>query len=196
MKLPTRLLLLPVLCICAAGAEENGLHTLRVVAEAPAISVAPQAPGRRSLTLPSLDYVFRVEARCHGDWAPESLSLNIADSTVSKTRTELEGETNQQLELKVPATQLSPLTLRDFCVIGAAEEGSASDTPGAAREEAPAPWQFGGPSRRQLRVAATLAHASLRCSRGEEHKTVYVSQPLDVTLICEAPETEGDVAAR
>jgi hypothetical protein len=39
-------------------------------------------------------------------------------------------------------------------------------------------------------------HASLRCSLGDEQRTIYVSQPLDVTLTCAVPETAGSTTAR
>jgi hypothetical protein len=189
MKFYRCVLLLPALSICAAGAEDTALHRLTVSAESPSVPVKPQPPGRRSLALPSLDYVFRVEARCEDDWTPESLSLTVADSRIRKTGEELKNETNQQLDLKVPASQLAPLTLRDFCVIGSAPEGSAAGagTPLVPRED------LARTSR--LTTNAAIAHASLRCSNGEQQKTIYVSSPLDVTLVCERPDAEDAVAS-
>jgi len=190
MKFYRRILVLPALCICAAGADETRLHTLSVAAGTPDVSVKPQPPGRRTLVLPALDYVFRVEARCHDDWTPQSLSLNVADSRISKAGEELKDLANQQLDLNVPGKQLAPLTLRDFCVIDTIGEGSA-----AAAEMAALPRQ-GKPAPGRLTINAALAHASLRCSNGEEQETLYVSEPLDVTLICEEPEANGGITAR
>lgn len=189
MKFYRHFLAFPALCIFAAAADETGSHTLSVAAETPEVSVKPQVPGRRSLSLPSLEYAFSVEARCPDDWTPESLSLNIADSRISRTGKDLENQVNQQLDITVPARQLAPLTLRDFCVIDPVGEGSTT-----AAEKPVLPRQVAGSSR--LSLVAALAHASLRCTRDDEHKTVYVSQPLDVTLICEASDAEGAVTAR
>jgi hypothetical protein len=143
------------------------------------VAVGPQPPERHSFELPSLDYVFRVEARCHSDWKPESLSLNIADSRVTRAGTELQDNTSQQLELKVPAKQLAPIAMRDFCVIDPAAEGSAveAETRTRNRDETPRPGH--------MTIGAALSvHASLRCSLGDEQRIIYVSEPLDVTLTC------------
>jgi hypothetical protein len=189
MKFYRPFLALPALCIFAAAADEIVSHILRVEAGTPEVSVKPQAPGRRSLSLPSLDYVFSIEARCPDEWTPASLSLNIADSRIAKARKDLENQPNQQLGITVPARQLAPLTLRDFCVIDGRHEGSATAT-----EMADFPGQAADPAR--LEINATLAHASLRCTRDDEQRIFYVSQPLDVALICEATEMQGGATAR
>jgi hypothetical protein len=189
MKFYRPFLALPALCVFAAAADETVSPILRVEAGIPEVSVKPQASGRRSLSLPSLDYAVSIEARCPDEWTPASLSLNIADSRIAKARKDLESQPNQQLDITVPARQLAPLTLRDFCVIDAADEGSATATEmvdfhGEAADSA------------RLELNATLAHASLRCTRDGEQRIFYVSQPLDVTLICEATEAEGGATAR
>lgn len=191
MKLRARLWLLPALHVCAAGADDSGLHALTVAAEVAAVAVPAQPPERHFFELPTLDYVFRVEARCHSDWKPESLSLNVADSRVTRTGTELEGNANQQLGLKVPAKQLAPIAMRDFCVIDPATEGSAAEaeTPERNRHTTTRPGQ--------MTIGAALSvHASLRCSLGDEQRIIYVSRPLDVTLTCALAETAGGAAAR
>ena len=189
MKLRTGLLLLSALHVCAAGANDNRPHTLSVVAEVPAVPVAPQPAERHLFELPALEYVFRVEARCHDDWQPESLMLNVADSRISKSGAELKGNATQQLELRIPARQLAPIAMRDFCVIDAPEEGSAAEAETTQRSSRDA--------QSPMTVSAALsAHASLRCSHGDEQKTVYVSQPLDVTLTCDTTGPAGSITAR
>ena len=191
MKLRARWWLLPALHVCVAGADDSGLHTLTVAAEVAAVAVGPQPPERHFFELPPLNYVFQVEARCHSDWKPESLSLNVADSLVTRTGTELQGNADQQLELKVPAKQLAPIAMRDFCVIDPAAEGSTAEaeTPDWNRDTTPRPDQ--------MTIGAALSvHASLRCSLGDEQRIIYVSEPLDLTLTCALPETAGSAVAR
>jgi hypothetical protein len=197
MKARSLLLLLPALPASMAHAESGGLHTLAIVPEIPVVNVAPQPPGRHLFQLPALDYVFRVQARCHDEWKPESLSLTVADSRVFRTAAELVESSNHQLEMQIPANQLAPLAMRNFCMIEEAQEGSdaAGSSDGMDDEtagnlpEAPE-VTIRELTTRQLTIDAALsAHASLRCSNGEEQKTVYVSQPLDVTLVCEMAET-------
>jgi hypothetical protein len=190
MKLRRGLWLLPAFHVCAAGADENGLHTLTVAAEVPAVTVTPQPPERHFFELPSLDYVFRVEARCHGDWQPESLSLNVADSRVTRSGAELLSNAEQQLKLEVPAKQLAPIAMRNFCVINAVQEGSSA----AAETPIEPPARLPGSD--QMTVNAALSvHASLRCSHGDARKTVYISQPLDLLLSCDLGDEEGRIAA-
>jgi hypothetical protein len=188
------LLLLPVLAAAAAVADGAGSHTLAILPEVPVINVPPQPAQRHLFQLPSLDYLFRVEARCHSDWKPESLSLNVADSRLLRSAAELAENAEQELEMQVPANQLAPLAMRDFCVIEEVEEGSGADEGSAETTTAAVPDRRPArqPTPRELTISAALsAHASLRCSNGEEQKTVYVSQPLDVTLLCELPPPAG-----
>jgi hypothetical protein len=191
MKVPACWWLLPALHVCTAAADDSGLHTLTVAPEAAAVVVGPQPAERHFFELPSLDYVFRIEARCHNDWKPESLSMNVADSRVTRAGTELQDNAIQQLELKIPAKQLAPIAMRDFCVINPAAEGSVAEaeTRDWNRNATPRPGH--------MTIGAALSvHASLRCSLGNEQRTVYVSEPLDVTLACALPELAGGPAAR
>jgi hypothetical protein len=186
-----RIWLLPVLYVCAAGADDSGLHTLAVAAEVAAVAVPPQPAERHFFELPALDYVFRVEARCHSDWKPESLSLNVADTRVTRTAADLENSANQELELKVPSKQLAPVPMRDFCVIEPVLEGSALEAKTAE------PDGIARPAPGRMTVGAALSvQASLRCSLGDEQRMIYVSEPLDVTLTCALPEMAGSTASR
>lgn len=182
MKKPASLLLLLTLPVSVAGRADGVQHVLSVEAGIPAVSITPQPPQRFLVELPTLEYEFHIEARCHNDWEPESLSVNVADSRVSKSAAALEEGPDQQVLLKIPAKQIAPLAMRSFCVIDDAVEGSieAQGEPSAQPDPSPRP-----PSR--LTVSAAMsAHASLRCRRGDEQKTVYVTRPLDVTLTCES----------
>lgn len=183
--------LLPVLYVCAAGADDSGLHTLAVAAEVAPVPVPPQPAERHFFELPALDYVFRVEARCHSDWKPESLSLNVADTRVTRTAAELENSAKQELELKIPSKQLAPIPMHDFCVIEPVPEGSAGEA------ETADPTRIARPAPGRMTVGAALSvQASLRCSLGDEQRMIYVSEPLDVTLTCALPELTGSATSR
>jgi hypothetical protein len=184
--------LLSALHICSADADDGGQHTLSVTAEGATVSVPPQPSQRHFFDLPSLDYVFRVEARCHDDWEAASLSLNVADSRVTRSAAELAGAADHELSLEIPARQLAPVAMRDFCVIEQPAEGSAitEEAPDAGRGTAAL-------TRGQMTIDAALSvHASLRCRLGEEQRIVYVTEPLDVTLHCERPEPPGVATTR
>ncbi|HWM30050.1 MAG TPA: hypothetical protein VNQ14_16425 [Woeseiaceae bacterium] len=178
--------LLLVLYASAASADGSAVHRLAVGANRTSVTVVPQSPDRHFFELPSLDIVFRIEASCHKDWQPESLSLNVADSLVTRNASELLHNSHQQIALRIPAEQLAPIAIRNFCVIDGAAEGSGEDAGPPA----------GGDSGNTLEMtvsAALSAHASLRCSNGDEQKIIYVTEPLDVTLVCEEPKDAGEV---
>ena len=186
MKCHPALLLTAVLYASVASADGSAVHSLAVGADRTSVTVAPQSPDRHFFELPSLDIVFRIEASCRTDWQPESLSLNVADSRVTRNAAELLHNSHQKIPLRIPAEQLAPIAIRNFCVIEGAAEGSGEDAgPPAGRMSGTA---------LELTVSAALsAHASLRCSNGDERKTIYVTEPLDVTLVCEEPKDAGEV---
>ncbi len=147
----------------AADAGEAAPDRLELAAEPPVIPVTARAPGRRFIELPSLEYRFEVDAACAGSRTPRSLSISIADSRLSLSGGEL--ETAGEFVLRVPARQLAPVAVDDFCV----------DTP--AMNAAP-----------QLTVPGVVsAQASLVCGDEDSSGIRYVVQPLAVTLACTVP---------
>lgn len=166
-----------------AAADGPVLHRLDFLADVPAVRVSPQAPGRHFFTLPTLEYAFQLEARCDVGWKPESLSLNVADSRASVGSAALNENPGQEIRLRIPAAQLAPIVLREFCVIDGTEEGSGDG--GEAVASTPA-----GLSQMTYR-AALSAQASLRCSNGSDEQVVYVSKPLDLALACDTPSPPG-----
>lgn len=166
-----------------AGEAESDQRVV-ITAGTPSVDVAPQRPGRRAFDLPALEYSFDIEARCADDWIPESLSLNVADSHVAFDAAQLSDNAHRKVVLKVPARQLAPVTIHDFCLPG--EETAAE----------PVDSGNGTASIRRpliLRGVAS-AHASLLCASEDGasepgRRITYVSRPLDVTLTCNLPVT-------
>lgn len=161
----------------AGGALADPVQDLALRAETPVISISPRRSGRQFLDLPALEYTFEVEARCEEDWIPESLSLNVADSRLAFGADQLPGSTPQEIILNVPAQQLAPVAVHHFCLL---PENTTARDAGTSR---PAP-----PPSSRLTIRAVLsAQASLLCVSETERRITYVSQPLDVTLDCDAP---------
>lgn len=171
--------LFPAIIVAAAAAEHTVNHTLAVSAETPAVQVSPQPAGRHFFSLPSLEYAFQLEARCSEGWEPESLVVSIADSRAALSKDRLAEIAGPELRLRVPAQQIPPVVLREFCVIDQTQEGSEEtlslEDPAKAFEHASIIYK-----------AALSAQASLRCSKGTEEQTIYASKPLDVELACQA----------
>ena len=145
---------------------------LLIVADTPVIAVEPRAPGRNPLMVPELEYNFVLKAGCPDDQKPESLLLSIADVRHVFPAAELGGDL-AEVRLTVPARQLAPIVLDNFCVVD----------PARGEETGVATVGSGEP----LTITAVLmAHASLRCADDNEQSMRYVSIPLDIQLRCAA----------
>lgn len=170
----------------SAEAGDAPADRLEISAEPPVVPVSATAPGRRFIELPSLEYRFDVQAACRDDRTPRSLSINIADSRLALSGGDLESHAAKELVLTVPARQLAPIAVDDFCVAGPVVEGGTAGGPaangaGGVSVEDPAP-------RRLLTVPAVVsAQASLVCGGDSGSDISYVTQPLAVTLACMTP---------
>lgn len=150
-----------------------------LTAEAAVLDVAPRPPGRTPLELPPLEYVFRLRTACADGREPAAFSLNVADSRVTLGRAELvAGEPQRELRLTIPADQLAPVSLTAFCVAPAVDENAAPADDGTAVAT-------------ELLVQDVLAaQASLLCETENDGKMSYLSTPLDLRLVCNAPDVE------
>jgi hypothetical protein len=165
-----------VLTSQAGGALADTAQDVAVRPQTPVVDVAPRRPGRQFLDLPALEYTFEVEARCDDEWTPESLSLNVADSRIAFRAAQLSDNAPQTIILQVPAKQLAPVAVHDFCLLP--DDATLEETGGPRQAH----------TRPLLTIRAVLtAQASLLCASEQERRITYVSQPLDVTLTCKAP---------
>jgi hypothetical protein len=161
----------------ATRADDNSSpHTLNVTASEPQIHISRRAGRRDYLHLPSLEYAFLLSARCGAEFEPLSVSLSIADSRKSLPANHLaELASGVELKMTVPAKQLAPLAIENFCV-----ENEDEKKPDTASTEATV-----------LVHAIYSAQASLLCGNDDQQQIVYASRPLDVTLICGAKDEQA-----
>lgn len=158
------------------AADEPVAHSLTLEAEVPVIAVAPQSADRHFLNLPNLEFRFAIEPRCHAGWDPESVTVNVADSSLSLAGTQLHDASEAGVLLRIPARQIAPVAIADFCVIGAGAEGSGTGLPGGTPPV---------PGAGRLTISGVLsAHAALICRSEDARTTIYVTKPLTVTLAC------------
>jgi hypothetical protein len=139
-------------------------------ADTPMVSIDPRRSNRNFLRLPTLQIVFRINARCIDDRKPVSIQLSVADTRKTLHADKIEVNATTEISLSIPANQIAPVAIREFCKL----------------PESP---QDVGNRHRQLNdritiPAALSAQASLRCASESGEQTIYVSTPLDVTLIC------------
>ena len=146
-----------------------GKDSLSIVANAPAVSLAPRDPGRNFVRLPTLEYLFAIQTHCSDSRSPESLSLNVADTRKSLAADQITSDGPTEISLRIPAGQIAPLVIENFCVVQLEENGDGiSDAP------------------TQLTIPAALsAQVSLLCEGDEDKTMTYVSRTLDISLVCE-----------
>lgn len=146
-----------------------------VVANTPAASILPRQANRKFIQLPTLEYDFEINVHCMMNRKPTSLLLSVADTRKTLGEVDISAGVPVGLTLQIPAAQIGPIAVEDFCYV-ADENGLINDK-----------------NKEQLTISAILsAQASLRCESESDQKVVYVSQLLDVSLVCERPETENE----
>ncbi len=162
-----------VVTVATVAATEPRQH-IELTADVPTVTVAPRPPGQLAVQLPNLTYDLAVTVDCKANWVPDSVSISVADSGASLDAERLQAGEDLKLELRIPANQIAPLRIEDFCTI------DEMDVPDAAIQES-------------IFVPGFMsAQASLRCATDSEQSTMYVTKPLDVVLECAAPEAEDD----
>lgn len=158
------ILIAPVVALsCAATAWADDL---RLSANTPEVGISTRPDGRNFMRLPALEFNIVADAQCPNGLARESLSLSIADTRVTN-RINDEAGPRLEFSVMVPAAQIGPVAVDQFCTA----EGAAAGV------------------RRTLRIPSVLsAQAALLCVSEDDSKMTYASQPLDVLLHCEGSE--------
>lgn len=171
--------LFPLLALTATLPSDAAAEgELEIVATAATAVIAPAGNGRRPVELPTLRYSFHLLHECASSFIPQSLSLTIADSHRFLREGELDGARGvARVSLDIPASQLAPVILSDFC---AAKDTADGDTTGTALKTMP---------------SLLSAAASLQCTSAAGQRTIYSVAPLDVVLVCKAAPSAAQEAA-
>ena len=141
---------------------------------APAVAAIQPLPDERTPAgLPSLEFEFSIHASCGPDQLAASVSISVADTRRTLAGEQLRGDGPIAAAIRLPAWQLSPVAVGDFCNATSADAGG---------------------DRVLIRDVAT-AHLSLRCTGETGESITYASKSLDVTLVCETPPyNQGDAS--
>ncbi len=152
-------------------------HSLRFTASEPQVRISLRSGRRDYLRLPSLEYTFVFTARCSVDFEPHSVSLSIADSRASLSTDRLADlATGAELKMTVPAKQLAPLAIENFCV---RNDGETDSEIAPLNTETPVHAVFS-------------AQASLLCTNEDQQQITYASNPLDIVLICNDADNQTE----
>jgi hypothetical protein len=133
---------------------------LRVHPEPAVAILSVQPAGRNLVRLPDVEFRLSLSTHCANGGQPESLSITIADTHMNLRAEELQAGRKFDVAMRIPARQIAPLALHEFCIDPASEGDSV------------------------LITSAMALQASLRCSRGDDHSIVFAAQPLDIRVDC------------
>ena len=145
---------------------------LDVSANTPTVVISTRPAGRNFMQLPSLDYLFAIDARCPAELQPSSITISIADTRVSLSGADVSAPMPLSVPVAVPASQISPIAVDRYCTANQTEESGAPDP--------------------NLTIPAVLsAQISLLCAGESGSEMTYFSNSLDVVLEC-ATESEEE----
>ena len=162
----------------APANESVPTHSLIISPSMPRVDISVRNPGRKYFHLPMLEFSFEITANCSALFSPRSVSLNIADSRETISIDESAGSmADVQLLLNVPAKQLAPLIVENFCVTPISDESQDDARRNASSNE------------ENMIVRSVLSvQAALLCVNEDKQEMVYQSKPLDITLVCNAED--------
>ena len=153
-----------ILSISGANLRVDDKPLLRISSSTPSVDIKTRASDRRALRLPSLQYVLHIEAMCQAGHTPQSVLLSIADTRKRISAPGLQATMGGGIEMEVPSSQISPLSLEGFCL--------------ANEHAVPA-------HSRSVTVSGALsAQGALFCADDDNEQVTYASKALDVTLHC------------
>ena len=100
---------------------------LKVAADTPEVTVSTRPPGRNFLRLPDLNYRFIVEASCRDSMSPAAMSLSVADTRVTIPVSVADSGPRHEISVTIPASQIGPVAVNEFCVTGDDASPAAAD---------------------------------------------------------------------
>ena len=153
-----------VLCVLACP-QPAAAGELEVSADTPIVTISTRPAGRNFIRLPTLDYLFAIDALCPAELEPSAISISIADTRDSLTEADVSAPMPIQVPVTVPASQIGPIAVDSYCTADGAEEDDVSIP--------------------DLTIPAVLsAQVSLLCGGESGSEMTYAASSLDVTLHC------------
>ena len=161
-----QIFLAPVLYFIVAD-----LDRLTVEAD-PAVAAIPRLlDGRQLIRLPELVFPLRIDAHCGRGGEVQTVSISVADTRKTIAGDELSTRGPLHTSVTVSPRQIAPLALQQFCDADAAKGQTL------------------------LLATALTAQVSLRCTRDDEQSILFDARPLDIRLVCEAGDDQGNDGA-
>jgi hypothetical protein len=143
--------------------NELTVQALEAVAQ-----ITPHAAAQRQIYVPELSFSLQTRFACRGNAVPLLLSIGIADTLYRYAPAA--GERSLLATVDVPAKQIAPINIGDFCVAGDDDVSDDLLLPGVA-----------------------TAQVALRCDVGSPPVVQVASVPLPLRLKC-APADDQDIS--
>jgi hypothetical protein len=158
--------------------------TLVIDADTPVVETGFRAAGRNFMRLPDVRFTVSLDTHCSSGFLPQAMSLSVADTRKSLTSDDISADAVTVTEFTVPASQVGPVAVNDFCV-------AIAD----ADDQALSPASAEDPDEGDTLVITSVIsiQASLLCANEAERRMTYASRGLDVSLACRNSE-EADTA--
>ncbi|MGB5336164.1 MAG: hypothetical protein WBN07_11135 [Woeseiaceae bacterium] len=158
LQLPCLLAVLACFSAAASGTDT----VLMLAARASSAELEPRDEKRHLVVLPALDAAVVATIECAAGARPVSLTVSISD-TYRHFGPELLADSRVlEATLELPASQLAPVSVAEFCVKGEVATDQILELPGIA-----------------------TAQVSLRCQNDDESTSMHFgSLPIPVSLYC------------
>ena len=160
-----------LLCIGTAIAAADTALTLH--ATETSLLVAPRNSNQTYVNLPALDVAVIAEFSCAAGVAAESITVSVADTHIRFNSEEITDATSINATLRLPANQIAPISIQDFCVTDVASEIEDLLIPGVAS-----------------------AQVSLRCGSKDKSSIHFASIALPLRLHCESAKSQDRSSVR
>ena len=171
MKRPRVPILLAV-CLCVTTELAAADDALTLQANESSAQLAPRQQGPQQVSLPSLEFSLLATIACPSGTDVASVTVSIADTHKRFGPDELSDKTALDVRVSVPANQVAPVTVADFCISGEPGYQKSLLVPGVA-----------------------TAQVSLRCRSENESSVYFKSAVLPIRLHCVSdknPEASTD----
>lgn len=159
--------------VCAFGWATPALSEPQIIVDPVAVTVTASQSERQLLRVPSLDFTFTVVAECPTATTPHAVYVSVADGiSYQRDRT----ADLFEIELTVPANQVPPIRVNDFCAATDSEE------------------------RIHYADGALTAQLGIMCESEPDQNghvlitTTPFSQDLDIEFVCEPQDETGEIS--
>lgn len=149
--------------------NELTVQALEAVAQ-----IAPHAAGQRQIYAPKVSFSLRARFACRGNVTPLSLSIGIADTLYRHVPAA--GERSLLATVAVPAGQIAPINIGDFCVAGRDRVDSDLLLPAVATAQVTLRCDVSAPP--VVQVTSVPLPLRLTCKRANDQDASEVADPL------------------